>query len=142
MRNRVMSVLIGAALFAGSANADEQPATTDCAAIESAEERLACYDAEAKTDPVASPQEEDFGLAKPKSETEGESLTGQIVGVWKDAYRKLIIELDNGQIWRQIETKRFSAVVGDVVVIRHGSLGSYKLYVEGEQGWIRVRREE
>ena len=146
LRTGVIVTLLGSALFAvvGTALAQGQPVATDCASIEAPDERLACYDAAAGPEsvPVPAPQPDDFGLSKSKSETEGESLTGQVVGVWQDAYRKLSIELDNGQVWRQIESKRFSVEVGDVVVIRHGSVGSYKLYVDGEDGWIRVRREE
>lgn len=150
-----------------SAAAEDRPAL-ECAAIKSAGERLACYDAAyAKPQPLAQPQaadevdevlapaaaanatgasqsaastDADFGFAKPKQETEGESLTSGISSIDKDAYRRLIFELENGQVWRQIEYKRFDADAGEVAVIRHGSFGSYKFYVEGTKRWTRVRR--
>jgi hypothetical protein len=140
-----------------------------CARIESTAERLACYDAafgvqadtqqptadEVADDPgVAAsaataagaaaqsnaPDEADFGFTKPKSETEGESLTSAISGLSKDAYKRLVFELENGQVWRQIEYKRLSVDVGDVAVIRHGSFSSYKLYIGDTKRWTRVRR--
>ncbi len=147
----------------------------DCAAIEAADERLACFDrvfgssedaqAEGRTaEPAAaapaqdagvsaaaaaaagasavSSEEADFGLEKPKSETEGKSLTSGIARVGKDGYGKLIFELENGQVWQQTEYKRFSAREGQTAVIRHGSFGSYKMYIEGKSIWTRVRRVE
>jgi len=150
--------------------------SADCAAIESSDERLACFDAAygagAETPPdtasapvdggpaepaagvvvpaaaaagaaqVTTPSEADFGIEKPKSETEGESLTSGIAAVKRDGYDKLIFELDNGQVWRQIEYKRFSAKAGQVAEIRHGSFGSYKFYIKGGKNWTRVRRSQ
>lgn len=147
----------------------------DCAAIESPDERLACFDAvyrDVEDAPVtdgsapvdsgsadsgadvagpataagaaaavaASPNEAEFGLEKSRDETEGESLTSGIAAVGKDGYDKLLFELENGQLWRQTEYKRFPARAGQTAVIRHGSFGSYKLYIEGESRWTRVQR--
>lgn len=152
------------------ATAEDQSARA-CAMIESAAERLACYDdlyaqpdepaptpagdlpdrnlapvaggaaaTASAAGQVAETTEAEFGFAKSKQESEGESLTSAISGVSEDAYRRLIFELDNGQVWRQIEYKRFDADADDVAVIRHGSFGSYKLYIEGNKRWTRVRR--
>ena len=158
---------VGSALLlsfaATSAVADES--ARDCARIESATERLACYDVAfgAETDAKQrsaeqlaghsaaaataattaqknEPDEADFGLTKPKNETEGESLTSTITGLSKDAYKRQVFELENGQVWRQIEYKRVSVDVGDVAVIRHGSFSSYKLYIGDTKRWTRVRR--
>jgi len=147
--------------------------TADCAAIESPDERLACFDAAYRSGaespsatesvpddsgPAASvvlpagaaagaaqvttPSEADFGIEKPKSETEGESLVSGIAAVSRDGYDKLIFELDNGQVWRQTEYKRFPVKAGQVAEIRHGSFGSYKLYIQGKKIWTRVRRSQ
>jgi len=138
----------------------------DCARIESATERLACYDvafgaeADAKqrsadelagdsaaaaaaastTAQRSKPDEADFGFTKQKTETEGESLTSTISGLSRDAYKRRVFELENGQVWRQIEYKSLSVDVGDVAVIRHGSFSSYKLYIGDTKRWTRVRR--
>jgi len=154
--------------------AADEPA--DCAAIESPDERLACFDAAyrsgteappaTESEPVdrgaaepaasvvvpaaaaagaarvATPSEADFGIEKPKSETEGESMVSGIAAVSRDGYDKLIFELDNGQVWRQTEYKRFLVKPGQVAEIRHGSFGSYKLYIQGKKSWTRVRRSQ
>lgn len=156
-----------ALLFTATGAAGEER-VEECARIESADERLACYDAAfgveaeavqrsaeeladesaaaATAAIVVAPNDEldedDFGFAKEKSETEGESLTSTITGLSKDAYKRMIFELENGQVWRQIEYKRVSVDVGEVAVIRHGSFNSYKLYIGNTKRWTRVRRVE
>lgn len=166
----------GISLVLGLQPAGGAESAEDCAAIEAADERLACFDrvfgfdggaqAEGQLEepagaapardaagptagvagsaavPAVSSSDADFGLDKPKSETEGESLTSGIAAVGKDDYGKLIFELDNGQVWRQTEYKRFRAKEGEKVVIRRGSFGSYKMYIAGEKLWTRVRRIE
>ncbi|MGI9342564.1 MAG: hypothetical protein ACR2QV_06915, partial [Gammaproteobacteria bacterium] len=144
----------------------------ECAQISAAQERLACFDrafgtggetesaapataagpedagaavaTAAGTAAVAqpAPKDADFGRQKSKAEVEGESLTSGLAAIGKDAYDRLIFELDNGQLWRQVEYKRFPIEAGQVVEIRHGALGSYKLYVKGKKRWTRVRRVE
>lgn len=135
----------------------------DCAAIESPEERLACFDAAYRrqadrppatpetrapaAEPVAAAKppetsDADFGIEKSKAETEGASMVSGISAVGRDGYGKLMIQLENGQIWRQVESKRFPADVGDTVRIEHGSFGSYKMYIQGKKLWTRVRRQQ
>ena len=161
-----LAVVLGMlACAAGAADAEE------CANISAAQERLACFDrafgAEGETESAApapaaapeaagaaaaaavtatvaqpAPEDADFGRQKSKAELEGESLTSGLAATGKDAYDRLIFELDNGQIWRQIEYKRFPIDAGEVVEIRHGAFGSYKLYIKGKKRWTRVRRVE
>ena len=146
------------ALVAGSAGA-QTPDAAACLEIASPTERLACYDAAhgysartkvaappaaaavaSPTAAVAEPDPDDFGFTKSKADNEGESLSSPIREISKDAYKRLVFELDNGQVWRQIEYKRLQVDDGDVAVIRHGSFGSYKLYVGDTKRWTRVRR--
>ncbi len=154
-------LVLGLQAVVGAESAEE------CSAIAAADERLACFDrlfgssgepqAEGQAAQPAPPTpvpdaaaptaaaavsagDADFGLEKQRSEIEGESLTSGIAAIGKDGYGKLIFELDNGQVWRQIEYKRFLAKEGQTVVIRHGSFGSYKMYIEGKSIWTRVRR--
>jgi hypothetical protein len=151
---------------AGAADAEE------CAKISSAQERLDCFDrvfdtgsttesaapapavapkdagaaaaAAAATAAIAQPASEDadFGRKKTKAELEGEALVSGIAAIGRDAYDRLIFELDNGQIWRQVEYKRFPVEAGQSAEIRHGAFGSYKLYIQGKKRWTRVRRVE
>lgn len=169
---RISGICIPLAFCMQAALAADAP--EDCAAIESPDARLACFDAAYRSSapepeateaapvdsgpaagevvvPAAaaagatqamSPSEAEFGLQKSRDETEGESLTSGIAAVGKDGYGKLIFELDNGQVWRQTEYKRFLAKAGQVAEIRHGSFSSYKLYIQGKKSWTRVRRAE
>jgi len=148
-------------LIASFAHAAEQDVTADCIQITSADARLACFDkvygtnsrilssgsdedAVITSDAAVAviPDEADFGRQKSRAELEGNSMTSGIKAVRKDAVGKLIFELENGQVWRQIENKRFSAKAGNLAEVRHGSLGSYKLYIKGKSQWTRVRRTE
>ena len=137
-----IGILASTALAGSCALAGDTEKPKQCAEIESAEERLACYDAAAGAGEAVGTADDEFGSQKTKQEIEGDSLTSGVAGVDKDAYGKLIVSLENGQIWRQVESKRFMVKVGQVVEIRHGTLGSYKLYVLGGNYWTRVRREQ
>jgi hypothetical protein len=163
-----------------AAESDAARGPGDCASIESAADRLACFDAaygrpveptaapapivdapavDARTVDsstvvgpaattaavaavVVTPSESEFGRPKSKAELEGESLNSVIAGVGRDAHDKLILELANGQIWRQTENKHFPIKAGQRIEIRHGAMGSYKLYVKDQSRWTRVRRYE
>lgn len=61
-------------------------------------------------------------------------------------YGKLVVELQNGQIWRQIDDTHVSVSRGTphdemTVSIRNAALGSYKMQLNGENRWFRARRE-
>ena len=81
--------------------------------------------------------EEEFGLPQ----SQAEILKSPITSVDTDAVGRLTFHLENGQTWKQIETKRFRIIEDrPVAVIRHGALGSFKLSVEGRSGATRVKR--
>jgi len=152
------------ALFAQSAVAADNDAALKCLDVASAGERLACFDAAyavpenaptASADaPTAAPAaavavastpdaavkiatEEEFGLPQ----SQAEMLTSMITSVDKDAVGRMTFHLENGQVWKQIETKRFSVNEDrPVAVIKHGALGSFKLTVEGGSRSTRVKR--
>ncbi len=145
-----------------AAEQSADPAAVHCTTIQSATERLACYDAvydvnippaattviapvttKAATPPARIvPDETSFGKKIPRAQQEGESISSVIAELDRDGYNKLIFTLDNGQVWRQTENKRFRVTAGQTAEIRHGSLGSYKLYIKGESRWTRVRRAQ
>jgi len=52
----------------------------------------------------------------------------------------LLLTLDNGQVWKQAETVRFSAHTGDTVQIEAGLAGAYYLRRNGKGRTIRVKR--
>jgi hypothetical protein len=96
--------------------------------------------ATAAANPVA-----DFGLLPPAikqrdPENWVESITAQVKSVTRNAEDRLVITLDNGQVWAQSETKP-SAVLkpGDLVRIKRAALGSFML-VGPRSVSSRVRR--
>lgn len=88
-----------------------------------------------KSDPIA-----DFGLSEKaklakdpaKAAEHPQSITAQVASVRALKYGELVVTLDNGQVWQQIEAQR-SAVVraGDTVTIRRAVLGSFTLVTKG-----------
>jgi hypothetical protein len=167
-------------LSAQTAVAADRDAALECVNINSADDRLACFDAAHAVQPqiqppatsetpavtvapvatdtsvvapvaaaaaVSAPQagvktatEEEFGLPQPQSQQE--TLKSTITSVDKDPVGRLTFHLENGQAWKQVETKRFRLKEEDrpVAVIKHGSLGSFKLSVEGGSISTRVKR--
>lgn len=136
-----------------------------CAAEPDAGKRLACFDAavaHARSQPAASPEtaavaavaplskEEKFGLrgdlkqekAKQAPElAELESLSGKVTQVATKAHGELIVTLDNGQVWAEIQAYSGLRVkVGDMATVKAGALGSYSLVVNGRSGKVtRIR---
>jgi hypothetical protein len=54
-----------------------------------------------------------------------------------------LINLDNGQIWKQKDAKAyFKLLVGEAISIRRGTLGSYRLWPDrdGSINWVYVTR--
>jgi hypothetical protein len=90
--------------------------------------RLACYDLEMRRTKRAA----DFGSEalprKPSHEpaaSGSNDLTAKVQAITQRTYGKLVVTLDNGQVWEQQEMLDFSLNVGDVVTIKHGLLGSF-----------------
>ena len=72
------------------------------------------------------------------------ALTATVVSVtrtWDDA---LVFHLDNGQVWRQIEPRRYPYPRNREfdVEITQGMMGEYRLRVGGEGRMVKVRRVE
>jgi len=69
-------------------------------------------------------------------------LHATVVDVTKDRYGALIFRLDNGQIWRQMESRYFPYPKdGEFeVVITTGMMGEYRLQVEGTGRKVTIRR--
>jgi hypothetical protein len=64
----------------------------------------------------------------------------QVSRVERSAYGKLILALDNGQIWMQLDSSHLSLRPGDGVRIRAAAAGSYLLEKQTGSRRIRVRR--
>lgn len=91
---------------------------------------------------------EDFGKPPPKVEERQQGIThisAAVAEFARTSSGKVLLVLDNGQIWRQIDGD--SGVVQDPpkgeplkVSIEKGFFGSYDMTVEGRNGIIKVRR--
>jgi hypothetical protein len=67
-------------------------------------------------------------------------LTAHITSVSRNASGRMVLTLDNGQVWRQAESRStFEAAPGDVAIISPGALGSFFL-ATGSHNWTRVER--
>lgn len=53
---------------------------------------------------------------------------------------RVLLMLDNGQIWRQVDTTNLRIKVGDAVVIHKAAFGSFKLNKDGSNRSMRVNR--
>lgn len=122
------------------------PALQACANLHNDGERLACYDrlvaqtaaGNAPTEEqVAQAPQEMFGMrgdvsrksapeAAPRRE-ELSSITAHVQALKASASGALIIELDNGQVWRQEDSAQLMLEVGDSVTITRGALKSFRL---------------
>jgi hypothetical protein len=116
------------AAFAFAAAVDAQQSALQrslraCAGIAKDAERLACYDTAVKA-----------------LDTEGEPITARVKAVRQIGHDALLIELDNGQVWRQA---RLDVVLGlepgDEVTISRAALGSYRLRTKTDR-YTRVTR--
>ena len=101
--------------------ADVETDIETCRSVQDDHERLACYDSAI-------------------DEAQVTEWTATIKDVEKTAYDKLVMTLDNGQVWRQVDNSRLVVSKGDQVVIRSAQFGSYLLEKVSGSRTIRVRR--
>jgi hypothetical protein len=91
--------------------------------------------------PVTRPEQ--FGKPPPRPE-ELQSLTATATEFAKTARGKALFVLDNGQVWRQLDSDGTEVANPPArafkVTIERGSLGSYNLTMEGRNSLIKVTR--
>ena len=131
-----------------------EDALTECRQIEDIEARVACYDefvdSHDRRKPDAVPDAQSlFGTddaeAKRIVETtlaieQIDEIVATVTDVRKSAGRKLIVSLDNGHVWRQLDNKTLQLKSGEAVIVRKASLGSFLLTKESGSRSIRVKR--
>ncbi|TKB56096.1 hypothetical protein [Ferrimonas aestuarii] len=133
-------------------------AMANCQKFEDKLDRLLCFDelagkqpqAVAVVAPVSKPAptpaaqtasaEDRFGMPKVEAEDEAQSLSATVSKVKFDAYDRFIITLDNGQVWKQAESRRYKIKPDYKVTIEKAALGSFLLIAEGRGGSTRVKR--
>ena len=72
--------------------------------------------------------------------TEIDQIDARVTEVRTSATGKAVITLDNGQVWKQIDSSRLRLSGDDEVTIRRASLGSFMLYKTGSKSLMRVKR--
>jgi hypothetical protein len=75
--------------------------------------------------------------------TELDSIRAAITSTSHTGYGNLVVYLDNGQVWRQVESDGSAAPLlkpKEVVVITRGMIAGYLLTVEGRGGSYYVKR--
>ena len=142
-----------------SAKADIQQSMLSCTTLTDNTLRLACYDklgASLKTAtvressaviapaaiPTAAVIEADFGKPKVSPSDAIDALSGTVKTVSSTHAKRLIITLENAQVWRQTDNSVFDVAAGDAVTIEKASFGSFLLRKAGSNRTIRVKREE
>jgi hypothetical protein len=172
MARPALAIAIALTLTAGGALAQTAPepdvikALKACSAIKADGERLACYDKAAQS--VTKAQEtgdviiidktsaraarrQAFGLNLPTlsildrgaDKAETETLQAVIATARMDAEGRLVMTLEDGAVWRQIDDQSLGKPPkpGATVEIRKAAMGSYLMKI-GSQPAIRVRRSE
>ena len=166
MRRATLIRFAGAALLSVAAYASTDGDLASCRTITEDAARLACYDKlpdqptpglatvvpVAPSAAAASPSPETlFGRDTVESEdmvrraagiSRLDEVTSRVSGVEKNPLGKLVLSLDNGQVWVQLDSSTFRVESGDVVRIRRAALGSYLLTGTGGKRTIRVRRSQ
>lgn len=113
----------------------QQPAASSAAPVAAAPVTAAASTQIVKT------KNEDFGLEhKEVAKVNDDQISAIVKSVKKAPYGELIIELDNGQQWRQVGSDSLRLKEQDVVVIERGVFNSFLLKVEGQNRSIRVKR--
>lgn len=95
------------------------------------------------TETQSAPQNS-FGLEKRMAEQKSEEVSElrAVVGKVEETQRgKLIITLQDGQIWRQTDSQILSLSAGDSITISRGMLGAFYLSKDGRNQSIRVKRK-
>lgn len=161
-----LALTAGGAVAQTASEPDVIKALKACSAIKADGERLACYDKAAQS--VAKAQEtgeviiidkqqaraarrQAFGLELPTlsilergaDKAETDTLQAVVKTARTDAQGGLVVTLEDGAVWRQIDDRTLGKVPkpGETVEIRKAAMGSYLMKI-GSQPAIRVRRSE
>lgn len=127
-------------------------ALLECRQIEDIAERVACYDeiVDSQSEPDEVPDAQSlFGKndadAKRIVETtldieQIDRVEAVITDVRESANRKLVVTLDNGQTWRQLDNQPMRLKTGEAVIVREASLNSFLMEKKSGSRSIRVKR--
>ncbi len=98
---------------------------------------------EAAPVPAAAPTEEDFGRSKlqmaARSPAGIKTVTAKVAAFGRSPNLRPQVTLDNGQIWEYQDAPDPLLSIGDSVIVKHGTLGSFLLLTPAKYSH-RVRR--
>jgi len=133
--------------YDGLANRTLPPTPTDNAAAVQPESKIP---AQATAPPDLS-SEQLFGLGADeiRSSYEADSGTGDmkelratVTEVHPAGPGRVLVVLDNGQTWRQVNTTNLKLKAGDAITVHKAAFGSFKMKKVGSSRAMRVRREK
>lgn len=159
-------IAIPTLLISLQASAGIEQQLANCSGIVDKLDRLICYDNLAANNsnpnanqpiqasvskPAPAPQapvvagagaaaEESFGKIYKEEPAQITKIDMTVKSVSKDAYGALKISFENGQVWKQNDSRRFKLKEGETVYIEKGALGSFMLGKESINTTIRVKR--
>jgi len=139
-----------------SGGAELEPLLKGCATIRNDTERLACYDrviaqlySRSDNNPQPAPSPEAmFGAGaqtnpRPQIDEhvseELSSITAHVAALRTAADGSQLIELDNGQLWKQEDARKLLLRMGDAVTISRAAMQSFKLSTPAQR-FARVSR--
>lgn len=158
---RRFSVLLFCGLIGSSYASDN---LQQCRAITEASARLQCYDqyvdnqraktvtaaepatvtaspAAKATEPVKTARDEAlFGTSGETIESKIADLNVQVQTIGTDSRQKLVLTMQNGQRWQQLDNGFLKISQGDSCVISSGVFGSYTMKCQQGTKSIRVKR--
>jgi hypothetical protein len=146
----VALLLVAVTPWAGTALGDDSviDRMRTCATEADEAKRLACYDLQIGRS--KSGQNDDLGvtgqLLRHKQKQAGitaappEDMTGKVAAIANQRLGKLVVTLDDGQVWAQQEVPDFTLQVGDAVTIRRGVLGALWMVSPSGHDQVRVQR--
>lgn len=171
MRQGIFHATLTVALLASGAAAAQIENFKSCASISDGKKRLDCYDAAlaaadseaaarlaeqrraaeiaaAKAAEEAKARQEQARLAafgsSGASKADGEEAVSEIsasIAQLGEGVSGYVVTLDNGQVWRQTESRTLPPVrVGDMVTIRKGMIGGYRMTFERQKRTVPVKR--
>ncbi|MEL7296425.1 MAG: hypothetical protein AAGJ86_02120 [Pseudomonadota bacterium] len=152
-----LSLAVSHAAAEGPALAEQIKACKDVA---DSLQRLRCYDGIAldgealMPDPAAAPSApiaaapkpvedpNEFGKESIRDQRGPDEINSRIVNAFEGWGNNAIFELENGQVWRQVDSAkyRYRGEAQPLATIKRKAFGAYRLSVEGTNRTVRVRR--
>ncbi|WNZ54983.1 hypothetical protein QT397_19210 [Microbulbifer sp. MKSA007] len=110
-----------------------------CSEIKPQEGRLTCYDQIANS--LDQQEVKEFGQEQKRiAEEAPNQIEAEIVAIQMAAHQKRMISLNNGQIWKQNDSKGVNWKIGDLVVVERAMFGSFFMKPADGGPKLRVKR--